>query len=205
MVDLNDTTSDWYLADCDGDGVINGTEVDPDGDGIVGPNTRAKINNSCGSSFIPKPTITSTTFNGTACPSSQLLTQNLRTGAYNGEYHAYNPDVVKSLQQAVVSGNYEDYKVFSALVNDRSPAHLRDLLGFNFAQQSIDIDEVESAQSLYSRFDTAAMSMGSLSPEAHEALAIAMNRLGGQSNSGEGGEDPARFNTEKNSKIKPFS
>ncbi len=121
---------------------------------------------------------------------------------YDGEYHAYNPDVVKSLQQAVVSGNYEDYKVFSALVNDRSPAHLRDLLGFNFAQQSIDIDEVESAQSLYSRFDTAAMSMGSLSPEAHEALAIAMNRLGGQSNSGEGGEDPARFNTEKNSKIK---
>ena len=121
---------------------------------------------------------------------------------HDGEYHAYNPDVVKSLQQAVVSGNYEDYQVFSALVNDRSPAHLRDLLGFNFAQQSIDIDEVESAQSLYSRFDTAAMSMGSLSPEAHEALAIAMNRLGGQSNSGEGGEDPARFNTEKNSKIK---
>ena len=66
----------------------------------------------------------------------------------------------------------------------------------------VDISEVEPAENLFPRFDTAAMSIGALSPEAHEALAIAMNRLGGQSNSGEGGEDPKRFNTERNSKIK---
>ncbi|MCP3428840.1 glutamate synthase large subunit [Opacimonas viscosa] len=121
---------------------------------------------------------------------------------HDGEYHAYNPDVVKNLQKAVMSGNYEDYKAFASLVNDRAPSNLRDLLGLKFADKAIDISEVEPAENLYPRFDTAAMSIGALSPEAHEALAIAMNRLGGQSNSGEGGEDPARFNTEKNSKIK---
>ncbi|MCW8106973.1 glutamate synthase large subunit [Alteromonas ponticola] len=121
---------------------------------------------------------------------------------HDGEYHAYNPDVVTSLQKAVVSGNYDDYKVFSRLVNERSPAHLRDLLQIGSANAPIDIKEVETAENLYSRFDTAAMSIGALSPEAHEALAIAMNRLGGQSNSGEGGEHPSRFGTEKNSKIK---
>lgn len=120
---------------------------------------------------------------------------------HGGEYHAYNPDVVTSLQKAVVSGNYGDYKAFASLVNDREPSHLRDLLGLK-TTDAISIDEVEPAEKLYPRFDTAAMSIGALSPEAHEALAIAMNRLGGQSNSGEGGEDPARFNTEKNSKIK---
>jgi glutamate synthase (NADPH/NADH) large chain len=120
---------------------------------------------------------------------------------HGGEFHAYNPDVVKSLQTAVKSGKYEDYTIFSSLVNDRNPSHLRDLLGIR-AGTAIDISEVEPNEQLFPRFDTAAMSMGSLSPEAHEALAIAMNRLGGQSNSGEGGEDPKRFNTEKNSKIK---
>ena len=120
---------------------------------------------------------------------------------HDGEYHAYNPDVVKNLQKAVVSGDYTDYQAFSSLVNDRNPSHLRDLLEIK-PGQSIDISEVEPAENLYPRFDTAAMSIGALSPEAHEALAIAMNRLGGQSNSGEGGEDPARFNTDKNSKIK---
>ena len=121
---------------------------------------------------------------------------------HDGEYHAYNPDVVRNLQKAVTSGSYEDYKSFSSLVNDRAPSHLRDLLGLKYATESIDISEVEPAENLYWRFDTAAMSIGALSPEAHEALAIAMNRLGGQSNSGEGGEDPARFGTNKNSKIK---
>ncbi|MCW8092839.1 glutamate synthase large subunit [Alteromonas sp. ASW11-130] len=121
---------------------------------------------------------------------------------HDGEYHAYNPDVVTSLQKAVVSGNYDDYKVFSQLVNERPPAHLRDLLEIGSANDPIDISEVEPAENLFPRFDTAAMSIGALSPEAHEALAIAMNRLGGQSNSGEGGEHPSRFGTEKNSKIK---
>ncbi|GGW97837.1 glutamate synthase large subunit [Alteromonas halophila] len=121
---------------------------------------------------------------------------------HDGEYHAYNPDVVTSLQRAVVSGEYSDYQQFSNLVNDRSPAHLRDLLAIKYPEKGIDISDVEEDQSLFRRFDTAAMSIGALSPEAHEALAIAMNRLGGQSNSGEGGEHPSRFGTEKNSKIK---
>ncbi len=121
---------------------------------------------------------------------------------HGGEYHAYNPDVVSTLQKAVVSGEYSDYQQFAELVNGRAPAHFRDLLKIKADAQPIDVSEVEPAEKLFPRFDTAAMSIGALSPEAHEALAIAMNRLGGQSNSGEGGEDPARFNTEKNSKIK---
>ncbi|MBT0585450.1 glutamate synthase large subunit [Alteromonas oceanisediminis] len=121
---------------------------------------------------------------------------------HDGEYHAYNPDVVQTLQVAVKSGRYEDYQAYSKLVNERAPSHLRDLLALQSGHQPISIDEVEPAEHLFPRFDTAAMSIGALSPEAHEALAIAMNRLGGNSNSGEGGEDPKRFNTEKNSRIK---
>ncbi|MAD77698.1 MAG: glutamate synthase large subunit [Rheinheimera sp.] len=125
---------------------------------------------------------------------------------HDGEYHAYNPDVVTSLQKAVRSGKYEDYRVYSNHVNQRPVAHLRDLLQLandtDAAKNSIPLDQVEAAEHLYPRFDSAAMSIGALSPEAHEALAIAMNRLGGRSNSGEGGEDPRRFGTEKNSKIK---
>ncbi len=121
---------------------------------------------------------------------------------HGGEYHAYNPDIVKTLQTAVVSGKYEDYQVFSGLVNERPVTHIRDLFALSDKVDAISIDEVEPAENLYPRFDTAAMSIGALSPEAHEALAIAMNRLGGQSNSGEGGEDIKRFGTEKNSKIK---
>ncbi|MEG3768333.1 glutamate synthase large subunit, partial [Alteromonas sp. 14N.309.X.WAT.G.H12] len=121
---------------------------------------------------------------------------------HDGEYHAYNPDVVKSLQTAVVSGDYADYQVYAKHVNERAPSHFRDLLALNSPNEAIDISEVEEDTHLFRRFDTAAMSIGALSPEAHEALAIAMNRLGGQSNSGEGGEHPSRFGTEKNSKIK---
>lgn len=121
---------------------------------------------------------------------------------HDGEYHAYNPDVVKSLQTAVVSGDYADYQIYAKHVNERAPSHFRDLLALNSPSDPIDISEVEGAENLFPRFDTAAMSIGALSPEAHEALAIAMNRLGGQSNSGEGGEHPSRFGTEKNSKIK---
>jgi glutamate synthase (NADPH/NADH) large chain len=120
---------------------------------------------------------------------------------HDGEYHAYNPDVVQTLQKAVRSGKYEDYQQYSSIVNQRPVAHLRDL--FKLADSTpVALEQVESEQNLYPRFDSAAMSIGALSPEAHEALAIAMNRLGGRSNSGEGGEDPRRFGTEKNSKIK---
>ncbi|MBU0946647.1 MAG: glutamate synthase large subunit [Proteobacteria bacterium] len=124
---------------------------------------------------------------------------------HGGEYHAYNPDVVDSLQKAVRSGDFKDYQVYSRHVNTRPIACLRDLLQLRKDSKTIPLDEVEAADTFYSRFDSAAMSIGALSQEAHEALAIGMNRLGGFSNSGEGGEDPGRFHTERVSKIKQIA
>ncbi|MGB1556405.1 MAG: glutamate synthase large subunit [Oceanococcaceae bacterium] len=118
-----------------------------------------------------------------------------------GEYHAYNPDVIQTLHTAVRSGDYADYKVYANLVNQRPVSSLRDLLRLK-PQQAIDLESVEPIESIFKRFDSAGMSLGALSPEAHEALATAMNRLGGRSNSGEGGEDEARYGTERMSKIK---
>jgi len=118
------------------------------------------------------------------------------------EYHAFNPDVVKALQEAVASGDYGKYKEYAALVNERPVATLRDLLSFRKDIRPIDLSEVEPVENIFPRFDSAAMSLGALSPEAHEALAVAMNTLGGRSNSGEGGEDPARYHTNKRSRIK---
>jgi len=121
---------------------------------------------------------------------------------HGSEYHAYNPDVVQTLQQAVQSGDYAKYKEFARLVNERPVTVLRDLLKLRTGADSIPLEEVEPVEAILPRFDSAGMSLGALSPEAHEALATAMNRLGGRSNSGEGGEDPARYGTEKMSKIK---
>jgi glutamate synthase (NADPH/NADH) large chain len=121
---------------------------------------------------------------------------------HGGEYHAYNPDVVGTLQKAVQSGSYDTYKEYAQLVNDRPVAVLRDLLELKLAETPLSLDEVEDIGQILKRFDSAGMSLGALSPEAHEALATGMNRLGGRSNSGEGGEDPARYGTEKMSKIK---
>jgi len=121
---------------------------------------------------------------------------------HGGEYHAYNPDVVMALQAAVKTGDYQHYKTFTKLVNERPVATLRDLLELVPASEPVPLEEVEPAEQILRRFDSAGMSLGALSPEAHEALAIAMNRLGARSNSGEGGEDPQRYGTEKNSKIK---
>jgi glutamate synthase (NADPH/NADH) large chain len=121
---------------------------------------------------------------------------------HGGEYHAYNPDVVQALQRAVRTGDFADYQIYSGLVDNRPVACLRDLLRLKVGGNPISIDEVEQAENFYRRFDSAAMSIGALGQEAHEALAIGMNRLGGYSNSGEGGEDPARFGTERVSKIK---
>ncbi|WP_100641393.1 glutamate synthase large subunit [Marinobacter salexigens] len=118
------------------------------------------------------------------------------------EYHAFNPDVVTKLQEAVTSGSYGHYKEYAALVNERPVATIRDLLGFHEGIDAIGLSEVEPVEKIFPRFDSAAMSLGALSPEAHEALAVAMNTLGGRSNSGEGGEDPVRYGTEKRSKIK---
>jgi glutamate synthase (NADPH/NADH) large chain len=121
------------------------------------------------------------------------------------EYHAFNPNVVTYLQSAVRNGNYDDYRKFADEVNNRPAAMLRDLLVFKGDCEAIDISTVESSSEMFKRFDSAAMSIGALSPEAHEALAIAMNRLGGSSNSGEGGEDERRFGTVKNSRIKQIA
>ncbi|MGJ8686847.1 MAG: glutamate synthase large subunit, partial [Spongiibacteraceae bacterium] len=121
------------------------------------------------------------------------------------EYHAFNPDVVIRLQEAVKSGNYADWQKYAALVNERPAASLRDLLGFSENATPIPLEEVEPIEQILKRFDSAGMSLGALSPEAHEALAMAMNRLGGRSNSGEGGEDPARFGTDRVSKIKQIA
>jgi len=124
---------------------------------------------------------------------------------HGGEYHAYNPDVVQQLQTAVTSGDYEDYKTYSNTVDDRRPSMLRDLLQLTPRGEAIPVEQVESVESIISRFDSAGMSLGALSPEAHETLAEAMNRLGGRSNSGEGGEDKARYGTLKMSKIKQIA
>ncbi|NOH71402.1 glutamate synthase large subunit [Vibrio pectenicida] len=121
---------------------------------------------------------------------------------HGGEYHAYNPDVVSTLQQAVKSGEILDYKSFAQQVNQRPIAMLRDLMRLKKSGTPLTLESIETNTELFKRFDSAAMSIGALSPEAHEALATAMNRLGGYSNSGEGGEDPRRFGTERNSRIK---
>ncbi|MEQ1911189.1 MAG: glutamate synthase large subunit, partial [Vicinamibacterales bacterium] len=113
----------------------------------------------------------------------------------DGEYHLFNPDTVFKLQHATQSGQYKIFKEYTRLVDDQSQrlATLRGLLELKVAPTPISIDEVESVETIVKRFSTGAMSFGSISQEAHETLAIAMNRLGAKSNTGEGGEDPARY------------
>ncbi|PYR15247.1 MAG: glutamate synthase subunit alpha, partial [Acidobacteria bacterium] len=112
----------------------------------------------------------------------------------DGEYHLFNPDTVFKLQHATRSGQYEVFKDYTRLVDDqhKRQATLRGLLELASDRQPIPIDDVEPVESIVRRFATGAMSYGSISQEAHETLAIAMNRIGGKSNTGEGGEDPAR-------------
>ncbi|MFC1596116.1 glutamate synthase large subunit [Candidatus Margulisiibacteriota bacterium] len=132
-------------------------------------------------------------------PASTVLPGN---GIYRyrkgGERHAWNPDTIGTLQWACRSGNYEKFKEFSELVNrqNREPRVLRGLLDFK-PGQAIPLEEVESASEIMKRFVTGAMSYGSISKEAHEAMAIAMNTISAKSNSGEGGEDPERFKPRK--------
>lgn len=120
---------------------------------------------------------------------------------FNKEYHAFNPDVIQALHKAVRTGDYDNYKEYASIVNSRPVATLRDLLQLN-TNKSISVDDVEPIEQILKRFDSAGMSLGALSPEAHEAIATAMNTIGGRSNSGEGGEDPTRYGTIRNSKIK---
>jgi glutamate synthase (ferredoxin) len=116
------------------------------------------------------------------------------------EEHQYNPATIYALQKAVRTGSYTLYKQYSKLLHEDAEVkfNLRNLLEFNFTEQAIPLSEVEPASAIVKRFKSGAMSFGSISKEAHEALAIAMNRLGGKSNSGEGGEDPARFTPDAN-------
>lgn len=126
-----------------------------------------------------------------------------------GEAHLFSPQTIHTLQKAVREGNYELYKQYAALVNQQDQKHftLRGLLQFQ-PRQPIPLEEVEPIESIMQRFKTGAMSYGSISQEAHESLAIAMNRIGGRSNTGEGGEDPERYvwtnerGDSKNSAIK---
>ncbi|HWM27322.1 MAG TPA: glutamate synthase large subunit, partial [Woeseiaceae bacterium] len=124
---------------------------------------------------------------------------------HDGEYHCFNPDVVATLQAAVRSADFDRYLKYSRLVNERPVATLRDLFDLRPAGAPVPLSEVEPAEAILPRFDSAGMSLGALSPEAHEALAIAMNRIGARSNSGEGGEDPARHGTERSSRIKQIA
>ena len=121
------------------------------------------------------------------------------------EYHAFNPEVVLGLQAAVAGGDASRWRACAELINNRPPATLRDLLRLRPGIRPIPLGQVEPEAAILRRFDTAAMSLGALSPEAHEALAEAMNSLGGRSNSGEGGEDPARYGTARMSKIKQIA
>ncbi|WP_148253327.1 glutamate synthase large subunit [Aidingimonas lacisalsi] len=138
-------------------------------------------------------------------PRKDIAQGGLMKFVHNHEYHAYNPDVVMSLQEAVQQGDYQKWKTFAQLVNERPVATIRDLLALKPAPEPLPLDEVESVEDLLPRFDSAGMSLGALSPEAHEALAQAMNETGGRSNSGEGGEDPARYGTIRSSKIKQIA
>ena len=125
----------------------------------------------------------------------------LRSGA-DKEDHLYSPETIVLLQQAAQTGDYKKFKEYTSRVDNAIPHTLRGLLEFVPSGEAVPIEEVEPASEIVKRFKTGAMSFGSLSKEAHETMAIAMNRLGGKSNTGEGGEDPARFGTERNSAIK---
>jgi glutamate synthase (NADPH/NADH) large chain len=122
----------------------------------------------------------------------------------NGIFHQWNPQSVNALQRAVRQGDYEQYLEFAEMINDQGEnlQTLRGLLEFDSDRDSVDLEEVEPVEDIVRRFSTAAMSLGSLSPEAHENNSIAMNRLGAKSNTGEGGEPPERFGTERECNVK---
>ena len=119
-----------------------------------------------------------------------------------GEFHAYNPQVVLTLHRFLKSGQREEFLKYMETVEKREPVSPRDLFQFKTTTEPVPLEEVESIEDIRRRFTSAGMSLGALSPEAHECLAIAMNSIGGKSNSGEGGEDPSRYSTERNSAIK---
>jgi len=122
----------------------------------------------------------------------------------SGEFHLVNPETIHKLQHACRTGNYRLFQEYSALIDDQSRqlCTLRGLMDFRTATKPVRLEEVEPVDSIVRRFKTGAMSYGSISKEAHEMLAVAMNRIGGKSNTGEGGEDPARYQLEPNGDSK---
>ena len=130
-----------------------------------------------------------------------------RKNVNGGEKHLYNPATIDAFQSAVRTGSYSKFKEYAAMIEDSdSPSHIRDLMKFRFPEKGVPLSEVESVESIVKRFKVGAMSYGALSLEAHETLAIAMNEIGGKSNTGEGGEHAERFKprngVNKNSAIK---
>ena len=122
-----------------------------------------------------------------------------------GEQHLLNPETVSKLQRAVRLNHWATYEDYSQTANDlnKQLCTLRGLFDFNYSAEEAPLDEVEPAAEIVKRFCTGAMSFGSISAEAHTTLAKAMNKIGGRSNTGEGGEDPARYYDNRRSKIKP--
>ena len=118
------------------------------------------------------------------------------------EHHDFGPAVIHAIHAVAQDGKKEDFERLKELVNNRGLKFIRDFFELKSDREPISIDEVEPKEEIFKRFASAAMSLGSISPEAHETIAIAMNTIGGQSNSGEGGEDPERFGTNRVSKIK---
>ena len=122
----------------------------------------------------------------------------------NGEYHLYNPQTISKLQHSVQQNSFQTFQEYTDLIDKQSRqlCTLRGLLEFKTAENAVPLEEVEPANEIVKRFATGAMSSDPSRKEAHETLAIAMNRIGGRSNTGEGGEDEARFGTEKRSAVK---
>ncbi|NTU59039.1 MAG: glutamate synthase large subunit [Chlorobiaceae bacterium] len=123
-----------------------------------------------------------------------------RKWRHDGEFHLFNPESIHFLQQSCRTGNYDQFKKYEKLIDDQSEhfCTIRGLMDIRYPEKSVPIEEVESVESIVKRFKTGAMSYGSISKESHETLAIAMNRLGGKSNTGEGGEDVERFTKDAN-------
>ncbi|MDC1408408.1 glutamate synthase large subunit [Candidatus Puniceispirillum sp.] len=116
----------------------------------------------------------------------------------SGERHAFDGQLIHAMQHACDTGSFESWKKYSSLVNDQGPINLRDLMAFKAVGEPVEIDRVESITNIRKRLVSPGISLGALSPEAHETLSIAMNRIGAKSDSGEGGEDPARFKLREN-------
>lgn len=144
-----------------------------------------------------------------AFPPREMPDDNLESGGqhkwrFDGESHLFNPISIHLLQKSTRSDDYKVYKEYAKVINEQAKnLHtLRGLLNMKYAKNPIPIEEVESVESIMKRFKSGAMSYGSISKEAHETLAIAMNRIGGKSNTGEGGEDPERYTVEENGDTK---